>query len=125
MGAKLVAMAESSVPEHQILHLISSADWAAAQSLGVIAPPSLAEEGFVHCCTEAQLAGVLERYYAGRDDMLALTIDPTALGDADLKWEAPSHPDGSPNTEAEESQRYPHVYGPIPVAAVVSQHPVP
>lgn len=117
-------MAEPSVPEHQILHLISTDDWAAAQRLGVIAPVSLAEEGFVHCSTEAQLLGVVSRYYAGRADMLALAIDPDALGAAELKWEAPSHPDGSPNTEAEESQRYPHVYGPIPVAAVVDQHAV-
>lgn len=107
-----------------ILHLIGADDWAAAQRVGAIAPASLAEEGFVHCCTEAQLLGVVSRYYADRTDLVALTIDPEALGTAELKWEAPAHPDGSPNTEAEESLRYPHVYGPIPVAAVVDQHPI-
>lgn len=108
----------------RVLHLISTGDWAAAQPLGVIAPASLASEGFVHCSTELQLPGVVERYYSGRTDMLALTIDPNALGGAELRWEAPAHPDGSPNTEAEESQRYPHVYGPIPVPAVVDQQPI-
>lgn len=107
-----------------ILHLISAEDWGEARRLGAVAPASLAEEGFVHCCTAEQLLGVIERYYADRTDMLVLTVDPDALGDVELKWEAPAHPDGSPNTEAEEAQRYPHVYGPIPVAAVVDQHPI-
>jgi uncharacterized protein (DUF952 family) len=107
-----------------ILHLIGETDWEAAQVAGQITSESLPVEGFVHCCTQSQLLGVVERYYADRTDMVVLTIDPELLGDVELKWEAPAHPDGAPNTEAEESERYPHVYGPIPVAAVTGTHPI-
>jgi len=107
-----------------ILHLISTDDWVAAQSSDQIAPESLATEGFVHCSTAAQIDGVVERYYSGRTDMLVLTVDPDALGAAELKWEAPAHPDGTPNTTAEQYERYPHVYGAIPVSAVIRQHPI-
>lgn len=107
-----------------VLHLICEADLAAAERLGVIAPESLGTEGFVHCCTEEQLLGVVGRYYADRTDMVVLTIDPDALGDVELRWEAPAHPDGTPNTEAEEALRYPHAYGPIPVSAITDRHPI-
>ena len=101
-----------------IYHLIPADDWATAQASGVVAPESLATEGFVHNSRADQVPGVVERYYAGRDDMLLLSIDESLLG-LDVVWEAPAHPDGTPNTEAEEAQRYPHVYGPMPVSAVV------
>jgi len=107
-----------------VLHLIGDAEWKAAQAAGEVTSESLPIEGFVHCCTQQQLLGVVERYYADRTDLLVLSIDPELLGDVELKWEAPAHLDGSPNTEAEEAQRYPHVYGPIPVTAVVDQHPI-
>ncbi|MFN8053171.1 MAG: DUF952 domain-containing protein [Acidimicrobiales bacterium] len=102
-----------------IFHLISTLEWSRAAELHVIAPESLATEGFAHCSTAEQIDGVIARYYADRDDMLRLTIDESLLGESALVWEAPAHPDGTPNTEAEESERYPHVYGPIPVDAVV------
>ncbi len=105
----------------RILHLIAEADWEAAQSSGAIAPASLEEEGFVHCCTDVQLLGVVERFYAGRTDLLALEIVPALLG-VELRWEAPSHPDGSTNTAAEAAQLFPHVYGPIPSTAVAAAH---
>lgn len=114
-------MDEPASPAAPILHLISLGDWSEANEAGAITPPSLADEGFVHCSTEAQLPGVVNRFYADRTDMLALTLDPSALGDAELRWEAPAHPDGSPNTEADETLRFPHIYGPIPVAAVLHQ----
>lgn len=100
-------------------HLLSTSDWDRALEEGSVSPASLATEGFAHCSTAAQLPGVVERFYEDTTGLLAAEIDPSLLGAAELRWEAPAHPDGSPNTHAEEHERYPHVYGPVPVTAVV------
>ncbi|GAA4399418.1 hypothetical protein GCM10023168_06720 [Fodinibacter luteus] len=72
---------------------------------------SLDDEGFVHCSSAAQLAGVLGRYYADHDrDLVLLTIDPARLT-APLEWEA-----ADPGT----GEEFPHVYGPITPDAVVA-----
>ncbi|HKE75011.1 MAG TPA: DUF952 domain-containing protein [Acidimicrobiales bacterium] len=95
-----------------LLHITTPGAWAAAREAGEVVPGSLATEGFVHCSTRDQLAGTLARHFAGAGDLLVLVLDPGALT-ADLRWE-----------EARPGEAYPHVYGPIPVAAVVSVEPV-
>ena len=66
-------------------------------------------EGFIHTSKQHQVKGVLERYYAGKSDLLLLTIDPTKLT-APLKYEiAPSV-----------NEWFPHVYGNINIDAVVN-----
>lgn len=105
-----------------ILHLTTASAWAAAQAAGVIVPPSLRTEGFVHCSTGAQIDGVVERFYAGVGDLVVVAIDPVALGDA-LRWEPPAHPDGSVTADEESAVRFPHVYAPIPISAVTAVAP--
>ena len=89
-----------------LLHIATVAEWTAARRRGAVAPESLAIEGFVHCSTPEQIDGVVERYYRGRDDLVLLTIDPGVVP-ADVRWE----------------NGFPHVYGPIPVAAVTDARP--
>lgn len=72
-------------------------------------PPGYAAEGFVHLCTERQVAGVLERYYSGREDLLLLELDQAALDTSALKWEPGAGSDPGP---------FPHLYTPLPRAAV-------
>jgi uncharacterized protein (DUF952 family) len=91
-----------------LIHLLSRAEWATAQSAGVHAPPSLTSEGFVHLCTPEQLPGVVSRFYAGRDDVLALTLDESRLI-GEVRWED-SYGHGL----------FPHLYAPLNVEAVVS-----
>ena len=69
---------------------------------------SLEAEGFIHCCTKDQLAGVLERYYQGVTGLKLLKIDTASLT-ARLIYE---------NTVGGE-ELFPHVYGPINMNAVV------
>jgi uncharacterized protein len=101
-----------------ILHLISMAEWQAFDSTGIYEPASLEAEGFVHCTDDiATLLGVANRFYRSvAGDVLVLELDVAALG-ALVLWEAPAHIDGSAATDSE--PRFPHVYGPIPLAAVV------
>lgn len=93
---------------HEILHIATPAEWAEATATGRVAPPSLAAEGFVHCSTRPQLRGTLARHFAGAGPLVVLVLDEAAIA-GDLRWE-----------ESVPGQRYPHVYGPVPVAAVVS-----
>lgn len=109
----------------QVLHVTTgSAWWAAVDGDGLLRPPSLELEGFVHCCTDDQLDGVLRRFWPDRTDAVVLRLEVSALPADQLRWEAPAHPDGSPATEEEAGHRFPHLYGPVPTAAVVSVRPL-
>ncbi len=103
-----VTTAPESLDPDALFHLASPDEWAAHQAQGSIAPPSLASEGFVHCSWGHQVAGTVGRHFAGAEALLALRLDPDAL-DSELVVED-SYGSG---------QAYPHVYAPIPTAAVV------
>jgi uncharacterized protein (DUF952 family) len=94
-------------PGAEILHIATPSEWAAATRTGQIAPPSLATEGFVHCSTRVQLAGTLGRHFAGAGPLVLLALDAAAIA-RDLRWE-----------EGLAGEQFPHVYAPIPIAAVV------
>jgi uncharacterized protein (DUF952 family) len=89
-----------------IFHITSDAEWRSALAAGAYRAPSLDDEGFIHASTATQVAGTAARYYAGRRDLVLLTIDPDAVT-VEIRWE-PSH-----------DQLYPHLYGPLAVGAVL------
>ena len=89
-----------------LVHLTTPEAWAAARASGALAPPSLAEEGFVHLCRWDQLPGVVERYYRGLAQAVVLALDPGGLGN-EVRWEP--GPTG---------ERFPHLLGPVPIGAV-------
>lgn len=78
---------------------------------------SLDTEGFIHCSDFGTVHLPANRLYAGRTDLVLLVVDPAGL-DVPLRWEpgAPPDPNGA---------WFPHVYGPIPPAAVVAVHDFP
>ena len=84
-----------------IYHIVTATDWAAAAHADSYQAAGFAVEGFIHLSTAAQVAGVLERYYAGVTDLRLLHID-TDLLIADLKWEP-----------ATNQELFPHLYGPL------------
>jgi uncharacterized protein (DUF952 family) len=91
-----------------IYHVTEKESWALAQANGAFTAPSLFTEGFIHTSQQQQVAGVLQRYYQGKTDLLLLHIDETKLT-AELKYElAPSI-----------NENFPHVYGSINLDAVV------
>jgi uncharacterized protein (DUF952 family) len=67
-------------------------------------------DGFIHLSAAHQVAGTLAKYYAGEEDLLLLALDPERLGD-ELKWEPSRGGD-----------LFPHLYGPLPLDAIVSAH---
>lgn len=97
-----------------IYHLAEPQAWAQARTAGTYAVStrgrSLAEEGFIHCSEATQWPVVRRSFYADVETTLVLLeIDPDRLA-APLVREV-----GNPAT----GEVFPHVYGPIEVAAVV------
>ena len=94
-----------------IFHLTTPAEWAAAQEVGSVRPPSLATEGFVHCSTRDQLAGTIARHFVGVDELVLLRLDADRLGE-DLRWE-----------ESRPGEPYPHLYRAIALDEVAEVIP--
>ncbi|MFJ9564167.1 DUF952 domain-containing protein [Streptomyces fuscichromogenes] len=104
-----------------ILHITERSLWDEARARGRYEQSTrgrtLQEEGFIHLSTRDQLprvAAFLYGSYEGPDELVVLVVDPARVG-APVKWEAPK-PGG---------EEFPHVYGPIPVTAVVDVEPWP
>jgi uncharacterized protein (DUF952 family) len=91
-----------------ILHITTTPEWDAAAAVGEYRAPSLEAEGFIHCSTPAQVVHVGDWFYRDVSDLVLLCIDADALT-SKLLWEASSDAFAG---------EFPHVYGPIPLAAV-------
>ncbi len=91
-----------------LLHITTEDAWKAAAARGRYEAQSLIDEGFIHCSTVQQVTATANRFYAGREDLVLLSIDPDRLS-AEVVFE---------NTMGGE-ELFPHVYGPIELAAVV------
>ncbi|WP_163798307.1 DUF952 domain-containing protein [Mycolicibacterium sediminis] len=102
-------------PGSWLVHLCTVDEWDQARVEGERRPPSLADVGFVHLSAPEQVHLPANRLYAGRSDLLLLWCDPTLL-DAPVRWEP-----GVPEDPA--SMRFPHLYGPLPTAAVIDVTP--
>ncbi|NIJ14520.1 uncharacterized protein (DUF952 family) [Saccharomonospora amisosensis] len=100
-----------------ILHICSEADWAGVADSEHYRTRSLHEVGFIHCSDLGTVHLPATRLYRGRTDLFLLRIDPQLL-DVPLRWEPGVPPEP-------QSPWFPHVYGPIPKAAVLSVHPFP
>ncbi|MER5280961.1 DUF952 domain-containing protein [Streptomyces sp. NPDC002809] len=107
----------------ELLHLTERPLWEAARGIGTYEMSTrgrtLHEEGFIHCSLPHQLAGVAELLYgagsrAGDQDLVVLVIDAERLP-APVRYE--SLPPGG--------EEFPHIYGPVPVEAVVEVRPWP
>jgi len=88
--------------------------WARAEAAGVFsgAPVDVAD-GFIHFSTADQVAETAAKHFAGQADLVLVAIDEARLGDA-LRYE-PSRG----------GALFPHLYGPLPVAAVWWVKPLP
>lgn len=94
-----------------ILHITTRAAWEDAQAARVYRPASLTGEGFIHFSTLAQVTRVADAFYRGQPGLLLLVVDPARLR-APLRYEPPAEDPGS-------AERFPHLYGPLNVDAVV------
>ena len=111
-----------STTRPQLLHLALADEWAQALPVGSYDRStrgmSLGEVGFVHCSYPHQVEAVAARFYDDLLDdrdviLLVLHLDPERLDvnvvEEDLEGAG---------------ELFPHVYGPIPVEAVVRTEPM-
>lgn len=97
-----------------IWHLAIPDDWTAAVNAASdyrisTRGASLDDVGFIHCSHAHQIEGVAERFYSDCSMLLLLRVDPLRLAGSPVIEEPPA-----PGV----SECFPHVYGPIPIAAV-------
>ena len=93
-------------------HLVARDVWQQQREGATYVPEAFSADGFVHCTDgEANVIDTANRYYQGdARDYVVLSIETDVLT-------APVHYEDA-------ARIFPHVYGPIEVAAVTSVHPV-
>lgn len=110
-----------------LLHLAEAPLWEAARGTGTYEMSTrgrtLQEEGFIHLSLPRQLPGVARMLYgdgagdgngdgAGGQGLVVLVVDPDRLA-GPVRFES-MKPGG---------EKFPHLYGPLPVSAVVEVRP--
>ena len=96
-----------------IYKICESALWRAAEREGAFGGAGIdVHDGFIHFSTAAQVRATAAKHFAGASDMMLVAVDAAALGGA-LKWEV-----------ARGGDLFPHLYGPLPLAAVLWAEPL-
>lgn len=104
-------MTESSRPA-TAYKILTADQWAQFQADGMFygAPVDLAD-GYIHLSASDQLQGTLDKHFAGQDGLVIAEVDLAALGDT-IKWEV-----------SRGGALFPHIYGALPMAAVLGFKP--
>lgn len=98
---------------NHIYHVCQAREWQAAQASGAYPGSSQDRaDGFIHFSGPAQVVESVAKHRAGQDGLVILEVDAPTLGPA-LKWEA-----------SRGGQLFPHLYGPLPVSAVLRFAPL-
>jgi uncharacterized protein (DUF952 family) len=96
-----------------IYKIVSVAEWRAAEASGQFEGSEVdLKDGYIHFSEAAQLRETARRHFAGRDDLLLVTVDADRLDPAPI-WE-PSRG----------GALFPHLYGPLPVSAATGSRPL-
>ena len=96
------------MPGELIYKVLRAAEWREAQTKGAVAGSADdLRDGFIHLSAQGQLAGTLERHFAGETGLVVLEIAADRVS-AILKWE-PSRG----------GALFPHLYGVLPLDAII------
>ncbi len=97
-----------------IYHMCRREEWRLAEAAGAY-PGSSQDiaDGYIHFSTAEQVAASADKHRAGQDGLVLLTADADRLGNA-IKWEP-----------ARGGQLFPHLYGSLPVSAVINVSDLP
>jgi len=92
----------------RVYKLLGRDEWAAAQAGGVFEGSGVdLADGYIHFSAADQARETAAKYFAGRDDLVLLSVDADAFGAA-MKWET-----------SRGGALFPHLYGSLPVASVI------
>ena len=96
----------------RVYKILSRAEWSAAQVAGVFKGAEIdLKDGYIHLSTAAQAAETARLHFRGREGLVVLEL---AVNDLALTWE-PSRG----------GQLFPHLYGDLDPALVLTVHPLP
>lgn len=70
------------------------------------------QDGYIHLSTRQQLTETVDKHFAGQDELWVAAVDLGAL-DETVRWE-----------ESRGGQLFPHIYGPLPLDAVIAYSPL-
>lgn len=91
----------------KIYKIISKSEWQSAEAAGVFKGVAIdLSDGYIHFSTAAQAAETAAKHFAGKTDLLLITINPDALTQS-LKWEM-----------SRGGALFPHLYGDLNMDAV-------
>ena len=91
-----------------IYHITPRNDWEKAKPVGAYTAELLSQEGFIHCSTQQQIVGTANFLFKGQQNLALLCID-TERVKPEIRFESASNTD----------QKFPHIYGPLNLDAVV------
>lgn len=101
-----------------IYHVVSESDFRAQLVGSAYTPTGMHTDGFVHCSLEASVIPVANDYYAAVvGNLVLLEIDPDRLT-SETRYEEAAPIAGGGTSHLTSSPRFPHVYGPIDIAAI-------
>ena len=100
-------------PTTKVAEALAVAQRAAQAAGAFIGAPVDCRDGFIHFSTSAQLRETAARHFSGQHGLVLLAVTEEALGPA-LRYE-PSRG----------GALFPHLYGPLPLAAVRWAKPLP
>jgi len=98
----------------RIYKICPQALWRDAEDAGrFTGAPIDRQDGYIHFSTISQVAETAVRHFAGQADLLLITVEADRLGDA-LSYEPSRGGD-----------LFPHLYGPLPLDAVIAVDALP
>ena len=100
--------------DQHIYKVVSSAQWEQAESEGAFRGSGIDHaDGFIHLSSADQVIETVKKHFAGQANLVLVTVDSIALGET-LRWET-----------SRNNALFPHVYGVIPMSAVIQVVPLP
>lgn len=100
--------------QQRLYKVLPQSEWRVAEADGVFRGSGIDHiDGFIHLSSPEQVVETVEKHFAGQRDLLLVAVGAQSLG-ATLRWERSRGDD-----------LFPHVYGEIPLTAVVEVVPLP
>ncbi|WP_010584101.1 DUF952 domain-containing protein [Schlesneria paludicola] len=95
-----------------LYHITTQKQATDAKAVGIYTPTEYEKDGFIHCSYVTQVAGVANRIFRGKSNLVLLKVDSSALAARVV----------DENLEGG-TELFPHIYGELPWAAVVEVIP--
>jgi uncharacterized protein (DUF952 family) len=93
--------------------ILTAGQWRGWQAAGEFTgAPIDIEDGYIHLSAADQVAATHAKYFEGLHDLVLVEVDLEVLGEA-VRWEP-----------ARGGALFPHVYGEIPIEAVIQAKPI-